>query len=200
MSVARHLHTSPHPRTEVEVAADAIVAILDARIVPRTPGMIGRLSMATGVPVAMIKKAWELKQSGHRPPVPTRRPVVDATAEATRSGEPAAPKPQYKPGYHPNSRARNEAPRAEKEPVPGKRICSGKCGQLKNLDEFAVKNKRTGQRSAWCKECIPGVSEGPVPLIAEAGEARAGAEVHSRGRRRARRADLRGLPQTVPDR
>jgi hypothetical protein len=37
------------------------VAILDARIVPFTPGMIGRLSMATGVPVAMIKKAWELK-------------------------------------------------------------------------------------------------------------------------------------------
>jgi hypothetical protein len=25
---------------------------------------------------------------------------------------------------------------------------------LKNLDEFAMKNNRTGQRSAWCKECI----------------------------------------------
>jgi hypothetical protein len=64
MSVARHLHPT-QPRTEVDVAADAIVAILDARIVPRTAGMIGRLSMATGVPVADIKKAWELKESGY---------------------------------------------------------------------------------------------------------------------------------------
>jgi hypothetical protein len=38
-----------------------IVAILDARIGPFTPGMIGRLSTATGAPVATIKKAWELK-------------------------------------------------------------------------------------------------------------------------------------------
>lgn len=68
MSVARHLHTPPQPRTEVDVAADAIVAILDARIVSRIPGMIGRLSMATGVPVAMIKKALKLKDSGHGGP------------------------------------------------------------------------------------------------------------------------------------
>jgi hypothetical protein len=65
MSVARHLHT-PQPRTEVDVAADAIVAILDARIVPFTAGMIGRLSMATGVPVADIERAWQLKESGYR--------------------------------------------------------------------------------------------------------------------------------------
>jgi hypothetical protein len=64
MSVARPLDTPSRAHTEVDVATDAIVAILDARIVPFTPGVIGRLSMATGVLVAMIKKAWELKQSG----------------------------------------------------------------------------------------------------------------------------------------
>lgn len=42
-----------------------IVAILDGRTVPFTPGMIGRLSTATGAPVATIKKAWQLKDSGH---------------------------------------------------------------------------------------------------------------------------------------
>jgi hypothetical protein len=52
---AYHLHT-PQPRTEVDVAVTAIVAILDARIVPKTAGMIGRLSMATGAPVAEIKR------------------------------------------------------------------------------------------------------------------------------------------------
>jgi hypothetical protein len=55
MAVARHLHT-PLAGTEVDVAAAAIVAILDVRIVPMTSGMIGRLSMATGVPVADIKR------------------------------------------------------------------------------------------------------------------------------------------------
>jgi hypothetical protein len=64
MSADRHLHDPPRPRTEVDVARAAIVAILDARIVPFTPGMIGRLSTATGAPAATIKKAWELKDSG----------------------------------------------------------------------------------------------------------------------------------------
>jgi hypothetical protein len=53
------------------------VAILDSRMVPFTPGMIGRLSMATGVPVATIKKAWELKEWGYRPSLPTRRSMVE---------------------------------------------------------------------------------------------------------------------------
>jgi hypothetical protein len=81
MSVARHLHTSTHLRTDVDVAADAIVAILDTRIVPFTPGVIGRLSMATGVPVAMIKKAWELKESGYGVVRPSRRPTVGESAD-----------------------------------------------------------------------------------------------------------------------
>ena len=180
MSTARHLHTPPQPRSEVDVAADAIVAILDARIVPRTAGMIGRLSIATGVPVADIKRAWELKESGYRPPLPTRRPV-DGAAEAAVPEDPV-PRPQYKPGYHPASRARNEARRAEKEPVPGKRICSGKCGQMKNLGEFAMKNKRTGQRSAWCKECIRAYQQDRY-LSSQKLRARPGAALHPRGRR-----------------
>jgi hypothetical protein len=105
MSVARHLHTPPQPRSEVDVAADAIVAILDARIVPRTPGMIGRLSMATGVPVAMIKKAWELKEAGYGGLQPTRRPIAEQ------------PAPVPNPKYDPKAKAANERKRAKKEPV-----------------------------------------------------------------------------------
>ena len=85
VSVARHLHTPPQPRTEVDVAAAAIVAILDARIVPRTAGMIGGLSMATGVPVAEIKRAWELKESGHESQLPSRSPIAhDPTTKPRR--------------------------------------------------------------------------------------------------------------------
>jgi hypothetical protein len=60
-----------------------IVAILDARIGPFTPGMIGRLSTAAGAPVATIKKAWELKDSVHDVVRPIRRPIAEEqTVEA----------------------------------------------------------------------------------------------------------------------
>jgi hypothetical protein len=41
--------------------------------------MIGRLSMVAGVPVADLKRVWELKESGCRAPLPTRRPMADET-------------------------------------------------------------------------------------------------------------------------
>jgi hypothetical protein len=91
MSLAHHLQT-PQPRTEVDVAPAAIVAILDARIVPKTAGMIGRLSMVAGVPVADIKRVGELKKSGCRAPLPTRRPMADeTTADPVQRTGPAAP-------------------------------------------------------------------------------------------------------------
>jgi hypothetical protein len=34
------------------------------------------------------------------------------------------------------------------------RLCSGSCKELKPKAEFNIKNKRTGQLSAWCKSCI----------------------------------------------
>jgi hypothetical protein len=64
MSADRHLHDPPRPRTEVDVAGAAIVAILDARIVPFTPGMIGRLSRQPAHRWQRSKKAWELKVPG----------------------------------------------------------------------------------------------------------------------------------------
>jgi hypothetical protein len=77
MSADRHLHDPPRPRTEVDVAGAAILAILDARIVLFTSGDDGCLSMATGVPLAAIKKAWELKDSGHGVVCPIRRPIAE---------------------------------------------------------------------------------------------------------------------------
>jgi hypothetical protein len=42
--------------------------------------MIGRLSMATGVPVADIKPAWELEGAGYGGAPPSRRPIADQGA------------------------------------------------------------------------------------------------------------------------
>jgi hypothetical protein len=83
MSADRHLHNPPRPPTEVDVAGAAILAILDARIVLFTSGDDGCLSMATGAPVATIKKGWELKDSGHGVVCPIRRPIAEEpTVEA----------------------------------------------------------------------------------------------------------------------
>ena len=64
MSADRHLHHSARTLALRSMSPRLIVAILDARIGPFTPGMIGHLSTATGAPVVTIKKAWELKDSG----------------------------------------------------------------------------------------------------------------------------------------
>jgi hypothetical protein len=143
---------------------DAIVAILDARIVPRTPGMIGRLSMATGVPVAMIKKAWELKESGHRPPLPTRRPIDEASGsvrvEPPSGHDPAAAQttsPEWLDRMTPAQRALRDRRKAAKEPVEGMRLCSSHWHEGDRLiprTEFSVKDQRTGSRRAWCKACM----------------------------------------------
>jgi hypothetical protein len=149
MSVARHLHT-PQPRTEVDVAADAIVAILDARIVPFTPGMIGRLSMATGVPVADIERAWQLKESGRRPSLPARRPVAEQPSNE-RAEQPA---PVVVPSRKPQGVAahRNATRTAAAYPTPDTRRCS-KCEVVKAVDEFDWKDRKKGYRRSWCRDC-----------------------------------------------
>jgi hypothetical protein len=83
MSADRQLHHSARTLALTSMSPRLIVAILNARIVPFTPGMIGRLSTATGAPVATIKKAWERKDSGHDVVRLIRQPIAEEpTAEA----------------------------------------------------------------------------------------------------------------------
>lgn len=98
--------------------------------------MVGRLSVATGEPVADIKRAWEQKESGCRPPPLTRRPIADQPSVQ-------AIEPVYSPNYNGNTKAANERRRAAKEPVAGKRTCN-RCGELKDKSDFYVSPSRTG--------------------------------------------------------
>jgi hypothetical protein len=118
MSADGHLHDPPRPRTEVDVAGAAIVAILDARIVPFTPGMIGRLSTATGAPVATIKEGVGAEGFGaHGVVRPIRRPIAEEpTVEAMAR---TAPEPRFARNYTGNMRAANEVSPATKERVLG---------------------------------------------------------------------------------
>jgi hypothetical protein len=108
--------------------------------------------MATGVPVVMIKKAWELKESGYGGLQPTRRPIA----------EQPAPVPVPNPNYNPKAKAANERKRAKKEPVPGMRLCSGTCKELKPKSKFNIKNKRTGS-------CLRGASHASGTISANGG-------------------------------
>jgi hypothetical protein len=47
----------------------------------------------------------------------------------------------------------NAARMAEKNPEPGKRICS-RCKELKPVEDFGIKDKRYGSRKLMCKPCM----------------------------------------------
>lgn len=53
----------------------------------------------------------------------------------------------------PSNRARFE----EKNPAPGLRACS-RCGEVKSVTQFNVKNKVTGNRMPWCRPCGKAIS------------------------------------------
>jgi hypothetical protein len=157
------IYRPPGGRTERDVAAEVIARLLKGGVLSRSPAVVARAAAAVGVPVGLIREKWAVDGLATVPFDGTlvaqdqELPTAALTSLPSRMGAPAAPR--YKPGYHPNSRAENEARRAKKEPVPGKRTCSGKCGQLKNLDQFGVKDKRTGALCAWCKECMRAYSK-----------------------------------------
>jgi hypothetical protein len=62
--------------------------------------MIGRLSMATAIPVATSSEHG-LRESGHRPPLPTRWLIVG------QPNTPTTPEPRFAPNYSGNIRAAN---------------------------------------------------------------------------------------------
>jgi hypothetical protein len=76
---------------------------------------------------------------------PSRRPTGGENTVAPLE-------PGYSPNYNHNSKAVNERRRAKEEPIPGGRICS-RCRELKELEAFAIKDKRTGGRRSMCADC-----------------------------------------------
>jgi hypothetical protein len=156
------IYRPPGGRTERDVAAEVIARLLKGGVLSRSPAVVARAAAAVGVPVALVREKWALDglatvpfdgtlvaQDQEPSPVPTVTPMPSRTG--------ALAGPRHKPNYGGNFRAENERRRAKKEPVPGKRIC-GRCGEMKNLDQFNIKNKRTQERSAWCRDCTKAYS------------------------------------------
>lgn len=134
MSVA--FSTERSTRTEVDVAADTICALLSDGLVPVTPESIVRCARATGVPVDAIKRAWYRHQRGY---TPSPRPVelLDQHAEAVKATV--------------HSLNREAVRRAN--PIPGIKRCA-RCGELKPYDDFAKASvKSKGLRHSFCRPC-----------------------------------------------
>jgi hypothetical protein len=139
------VYRPPGGRTERQVAADVIVRLLEGGVLSRTPSVIARAAAAVGIPVELVRRSWAT-QSAVKPDR-TSVGVGDDLVPLAR------PEPVYSPNYSEKMKAANAARRARKEPVPGKRICS-RCRELKPVEAFPIKNKRTGGRRSMCGECF----------------------------------------------
>jgi hypothetical protein len=158
MKSKAELYRPPGGRTERDVAAEVIVRLLKGGVLSRSPAVIARAAAAVGVPVALVRQKWAvdglatvpfngtLVADDHEPP------SADPVVTPVTSRPAPSPRPRYAPNYHGNTRAANEARRAAKEPVPGKRLCN-RCGELKDKLEFNISKPRTGKLRPECKEC-----------------------------------------------
>jgi hypothetical protein len=122
------------PRSEVEVAADAVWALFACEMLPKKPQLIARAAMAAGIPVGALRDA-----DGRRRAHVTHRPVL-ASVPA-----PTTPK-------QPNTGPATAARVAAKNPEPGLRRCSF-CEQVKPFADFGVKDRPSGRLKSMCKPC-----------------------------------------------
>lgn len=155
----------PEGCTEVEVAAEVCVRILNSDLLPRTPQTVAKLAMATGIPVDRIRQAWAMAPARNVPL--DRTPVNDAETlpEPVRPSRRAEPvkihrgKPRAKPKETSEERFARRAQSKDheqllrKEPEPGMRRCDGKLcrGELRPFAEFVKKGESF---SSWCRACI----------------------------------------------
>jgi hypothetical protein len=141
MSEAR-LQVVPAPRTEVEVAADTVAAILATGLIRTSAENIARMAKAAGVTPLEVRDAWRRHQDGKaRPPM-----RVDAGIHVERDKSPAELREEHRP--------------VRSLPSPEQLARARAGGQASGRRRFAEKNPEPGMR--LCSDCGP--SEGPKPV------------------------------------
>ena len=132
-------------RTEAEVAALTIAALLEEGVISRDPKTILRAAHAVGLTVDHVRNAWKQLGSRRYRPSGLTNPAAERTVE-----DPAARKIDGR-STHPRStsnwRINSSTGKEEKR-------CS-RCRQWKAGDPtaFAVKNRTTGQLTSMCRAC-----------------------------------------------
>lgn len=125
-------------RNEIELAADVLWRLFDVGILPQTAIMVARVAKETGVPSSA------LQQASRRPfREPSARRIPPSVAPIT------APAPSTSRNLDRANKKRFDA----KNPEPGQRICS-RCKETKPVEEFDIKNRKTGQLKSFCRPCV----------------------------------------------
>lgn len=123
-------------RTETEVAAEAVMAVVESGLIHKDARTIANVAAITSIPVAALRDAWRrIQDRGYRPPrdLPTLSLVPP----------PASSSPNL---------SRDRRPYKATHPTPETRICS-KCGEAKPLSAYLVKNHKTGNVHTMCRDC-----------------------------------------------
>lgn len=137
-------------RTEVEVAADTVIALMHAGIVQRSAQGIRHAADAAGVTVADLKLAgarWT-ERLWRRP---TRRDAPEHTDTVRRHG------PNQQPDTRPRGKELSivrttDAKGRPKNPTPDTRRCN-LCEQVKPRTAFNVKDRKYGGLRSECIDC-----------------------------------------------
>jgi hypothetical protein len=152
-------------RTEVDVACDVIVRLLEAQVLKWSATTVRLVCAATGIPPELLREKWVAHSSGSRPYKPPRGvPCVDPPGEpAPAAPAPAAPAPSpARPAPPPaKSNYGSKTPEGKarqgwnkRQPAPGaKTHRCGRCGHDKPLSEFSERSDKPGQLWTVCDPC-----------------------------------------------
>lgn len=149
---------SPRIRTEVEVAAEAIMALFATGLVGTGAQRLVRVSEVTSIPMDELRAAWQRNERrGYRPPMLR----TTAPGPAPAIGDVVSPMPSR---FQAANRVRVE----RKNPTPTTRRCS-RCGEAKDRSEFGIKNRRTGQLKSMCRPCMSEYQRDRYVAVADSG-------------------------------
>lgn len=146
--------TSPIIRTEIEVAADTIAALMDVGLLQKTPAVVREACAAAMIPTAALRQAW-----ARRARTITERPQAPQLVKIDTSANWHTP-PVHRESNHPaavNLQVHNQQEWAKKNPEPGMRICSNQnpldhqAKATLPVAQFAFKGG--GQLRTMCKKC-----------------------------------------------
>lgn len=136
-------------RSERAVAADAVWALFEVGLLPKTPEMVARVARATSLRPGDLREArW--RREGGRTTQPRDAVVIDREWDTEVARQKAdACKAPHRPNVGPAIAAR----RIVSTPEPGRRRCS-RCHEVKPEDDFAIKDRRVGSRKSMCRPCM----------------------------------------------
>lgn len=130
-------------RSEVTIAADAVWALFEAGLIPRSPVAIKKAALAAGVPIAALRDANERRARGYyEPPAQPPRSASWSTESRRRYAD------GVKRGAEAAAVKMSRQPRPQDETME----CSA-CGNELSIACFPPRADRPGRLVTQCRTC-----------------------------------------------